>query len=128
MKLPPDQAAQHADMNRIISDPACVTEWAENIIPSDLKEIRTKMGLSQQVMGKLLGVATSSIFKWEKGNRIPHRYAVYFMLFQAFTNLRSIKKGSIASIMENGGEPLAMFKVLTAIYKELNEHQQEDEP
>lgn len=47
-----------------------------------LKAQRTRLGLTQQQMGKLLGVSSLSIWKWESGSAVPRASRVPEILSQ----------------------------------------------
>jgi len=44
---------------------------ATSIAPAHIKEIRQKVGASQSVLAKHLGVATATLSQWERGARKP---------------------------------------------------------
>lgn len=49
--------------------------------PTDVKILRTKMGLSQQKFAKWFGFHVSSVNLWESGRRNPSKEAS-FMMYQ----------------------------------------------
>lgn len=51
-----------------------VTEFKEPAV--EVKRIRKKVGLTQEVFASALGISPSSLRKWEQGQRRPHGAAV----------------------------------------------------
>lgn len=51
-----------------------VTEFEEPAV--EVKRIRKKVGLTQEVFASALGISPSSLRKWEQGQRRPHGAAV----------------------------------------------------
>jgi len=44
--------------------------------PQEIKEIRTRLGISQEDFARLLGISLQSIGRWERGKAKPSRLAV----------------------------------------------------
>ena len=60
------------------------------MLPSELRELRLRAGLSQDKLARMLGVKSSTISRWERGNRtipVPVAIAVRYLL-----GVRSAKK------------------------------------
>lgn len=45
-------------------------------VPDLIKELRDKMGLTQEQFAQRVGVTFSTINNWEKGTRTPHPFFV----------------------------------------------------
>lgn len=45
-----------------------------NSISNLVKELRSKLGLTQEQFAQKVGVTFSTINNWENGNRTPHRF------------------------------------------------------
>jgi transcriptional regulator with XRE-family HTH domain len=44
----------------------------KNWTPEDVKDLRTRLGLTQKEFAKKLGVHAITIIRWEKGTSNPH--------------------------------------------------------
>lgn len=42
----------------------------------EIKDLRVKLGISQEAMGAIVGVSWRTIYRWEKGENPPSRLAV----------------------------------------------------
>lgn len=47
------------------------------LFPSQLRELRTEKGVSQEALSKVLGVSKSTIGLWENGDTLPDAKAIY---------------------------------------------------
>lgn len=61
-----------------------------------IKELRDKMGLTQEQFAQRVGVTFSMINNWEKGNRTPHPFLFHKLLDMAedagLKNIENIKR------------------------------------
>jgi len=65
-------------------------------IPRLIKELRDKLGLTQEQFAQKVGVTFPTINNWEKGNRIPHPFLFQKLLEMAeevgLKNIENIKR------------------------------------
>jgi len=65
-------------------------------VPDLIKEIRTKLELTQEHLAQRVGVTFSTINNWEKGNRTPHPFLFQKLLKMAeeagLKNFENIKR------------------------------------
>jgi len=65
-------------------------------VPDLIKEIRTKLELTQEHLAQRVGVTFSTINNWEKGNRTPHPFLFQKLLELAeeagLKNIENIKR------------------------------------
>ena len=43
--------------------------------PEEIKELRLRLGLSQQALSELIGVGLCTVNRWERGHKRPQRMA-----------------------------------------------------
>lgn len=65
-------------------------------IPKLIKELRDKLGLTQEQFAQKVGVTFPTINNWEKGNRTPHPFLFQKLLEMAkksgLKNIENIKR------------------------------------
>lgn len=72
---------ERADARKItmrLLDDASIPEFRA-VTAREVAETRHKMGLSQPVLAKYLGVSPSIVAKWERGAAVPSRSAQYVL-------------------------------------------------
>ena len=76
------------EANRQIS--AAFRKAAGLLTPEEIRQHRTTLGLTQQALADLLGVAVSTLSRWETGSQIQQRSLDRFLRsFFAFPQLRA---------------------------------------
>ena len=53
--------------------PAETTERPMRFVAKGLVSLRTRLGLSAEDMGRLIGVSGQSVYNWEKGKAVPRK-------------------------------------------------------
>ena len=65
-------------------------------VPDLMKELRGKLGLTQEQFAQRVGVTFSTINNWEKGSRTPHPFLFQRLLEMAeeagLKNIQNIKR------------------------------------
>lgn len=82
--------------------------WADRV-----KELRRKLGLSQQNFAALLGLTAMSVSRWETGRVLPTELSSLLLnLLSAVIGLHS-RKALIEALRRAGPEPESLVRALT---------------
>ncbi len=61
------------------SEGKCPQAIVHEFSPVDVKNIRSKMGMSQTEFASAFGISVSTLRHWERGDRVPHGPALVLL-------------------------------------------------
>jgi len=61
------------------SERKCPKAVVHEFSPVDVKNIRAKMGMSQNEFASAFGISVSTLRHWERGDRVPHGPALVLL-------------------------------------------------
>lgn len=80
--------------------------------PERIKDIRKRLGVSQQSLGTLIGVSVRSISEWERGKSSPNDLAVVLLdLLSGVIPLHS-RKPLFETLRSAGPQPIPLIRAL----------------
>lgn len=61
------------------SEGKCPKAVVQEFSPIDVKNVRAKMGMSQNEFASAFGISVSTLRHWERGDRVPHGPALVLL-------------------------------------------------
>lgn len=61
------------------SDGKCPQAVVHQFSPIDVKNVRSKMGMTQTEFASAFGISVSTLRHWERGDRVPHGPALVLL-------------------------------------------------
>lgn len=80
-----------------------------------VKELRTRLGMTQQAFASLLGISFVSVNKWEKGRATPTGLSALLLAFLESALTLQHPLIVVQALRGAGGDPLAVVRTLTEL-------------
>ncbi len=82
-------------------------EWLESV-----KSLRTRLKLTQQNFGALIGISSRAVSEWEQGRAEPDRLSLLMLQLVAIALGAHPRDALIAALRRAGPEPLPLVRAL----------------